>query len=92
MQDLRLGRKANDLAGNQPATMAERELFAFVNSVANLFGSEHRSLLAEIWLDELASMDSMPAPTSCEWRMVSVAAWARLASRFMCLDSRSMPF
>ena len=32
-------------------------------------------------LDELASMDTMPDPDSPLWRIVTVAAWARLAWR-----------
>jgi hypothetical protein len=62
-------------------TMAERELAAFIGAVTDLFGSEHARLSAEDWLDELALMDNFPGPTSRDWRSVTVAASARLASR-----------
>ena len=62
-------------------SLAERELTAFVTSVTNLLGPEQTKFLTDIWLDELASMERMPAPTSVEWRLVTIAASARLASR-----------
>ena len=63
-----------------PISIPERELLGFVSAVSELFGSGQGTFLREIWLDELASMDAMPAPTSSEWRLVTLAAWARLAN------------
>jgi len=60
-------------------------MLSFVDSVVDLFGSEHATFLAEIWLEELATMDRMPEPMSSEWRRVSLFASARLASRLLCL-------
>jgi hypothetical protein len=60
-------------------TMAQRELSAFITAVAELFGPEQARLSAEAWLDELASMDWLPGPTSRDWRAVTIAALVRLA-------------
>jgi hypothetical protein len=61
-------------------TMAERELSAFIRAVTELFGSEQARLSAEDWLDELASMDCLPGSTSRDWRSVTIAVLARLAT------------
>jgi hypothetical protein len=61
-------------------SLAEWELSSFINSVMNLLSSEHCKLLKEIWLDELASMPSMPGPSSPDWGLVSIGATARLTS------------
>jgi hypothetical protein len=61
-------------------TMAERELSAFFNAVAQLFGSEQAELSAEDWLQELIEIDGLPAST-CEWRLITAKASTRLASR-----------
>lgn len=81
MHDLRLRKDGKIGASNPPATMAEREMLSFVDSVVSLFGSEQARFLTEIWLNELATMDRMPEPMSSEWRRVSLFASARLASR-----------
>ena len=47
---------------DRPASTAERELFAFINSVADMFGPDQNKFLEGIWLDALASMDRMPEP------------------------------
>jgi hypothetical protein len=60
---------------------AESEFGAFTSAVTGLFGPEQARLSAEDWLDELASMDCLPAPTSRQWRLVTVAALARVAIR-----------
>lgn len=60
---------------------AERELSAFVNAVTQLFGSDQAKLSAEDWLDESELMDSPPRSESRDWRAITVAASARLASR-----------
>jgi hypothetical protein len=74
-----------------PVTTAERELAAFVSSIRDCLGSEQTRFLTEIWLDELASMDSMPEPTSPDWRLVTVAASARLASRLIDVQNHRAP-
>jgi hypothetical protein len=61
--------------------LAERELSAFIAAVAELFGPEQARLSAEDWLDESELMDSSHRSTSRDWRTVTVAASARLASR-----------
>jgi hypothetical protein len=62
-------------------TMAERELGAYISAVTALFGSEQVELAAEDWLDELVLMEALPALTSCDWRLVTITASARLANR-----------
>jgi len=62
-------------------TMAERELAAFISAVTELFGSEQARLGAEDWLDELVSMETLPGLTSRDWRLITIAASARLANR-----------
>ena len=61
--------------------LAERELTAFILAVTELFGPEEARLSAEDWVDESDLMDSPPRSTSRDWRAVTVAASARLASR-----------
>jgi hypothetical protein len=68
-------------------TLAERELQAFVDSATGLFGPDQTKFLTEIWLDALASMDRMPGPTSPDWRLVTVAASARLARQLIDIPS-----
>jgi hypothetical protein len=60
---------------------AERELCAFIRAVAQLFGPDEAKLSAEDWLNESLLMDSPPLSTSRNWRAVTIAASARLASR-----------
>ena len=62
-------------------TTAEREFVAFTRAVTELFGPEYAGPSAEDWLNEVASMECTPGPTSPEWRLVTVAALARLAIR-----------
>ncbi len=61
--------------------MAEHELASFIAAVAELFGPEQARLSADDWLDESELMDSPPRSTSRDWRAVTIAASARLASR-----------
>lgn len=61
--------------------LAARELSAFIAAVTNLFGAEHAQLSAEDWLDASSSMEIRPGSTSRDWRTVTIAASARLASR-----------
>jgi hypothetical protein len=61
-------------------TMAERELSAFFNAVAQSFGSEQAELSAEDWLRELIEIDGLPASTQ-EWRLITAKGSTRLATR-----------
>lgn len=60
---------------------AERELAAFTRAVTELFGPEEAKLSVEDWLNEVASRDCLPGSTTREWRLVTVAAMARLVIR-----------
>jgi hypothetical protein len=60
--------------------MAERELSAFFNAVAQLLGSEQAEISAEDWLHELIKIDGLPASTR-EWRLITTKVLSRLASR-----------
>jgi len=66
----------------------ERELLNFIDSVAMLIGSGSTHILTELWLDELACMDCIPEPNSRDWRMVSLAPLATLASKLISLQLR----
>ena len=58
----------------EASSVPERELMCFVNAVTGLLGAEQGNALTEIWLDELASMEAMPEPTSIQWRLVTLGA------------------
>jgi hypothetical protein len=61
--------------------VAERELASFIGAVKELFGPEQARLSADDWLDESELVDSPPRSTSRDWRAVTIAASARVASR-----------
>jgi hypothetical protein len=61
--------------------LAERELSAFIAAVTELFGAAQARLSAEDWLDESELVFSPPRFTSRDWRNVTIAASARLASQ-----------
>ncbi len=61
--------------------LAERELASFIGAVKELFGPEQARLSADDWLDEAELVDSPPRSRSRDWRAVTVAASARVASR-----------
>jgi hypothetical protein len=61
--------------------MGEREFSAFITAVKELHGSEQAELSAVDWLDELEFADRQPGSTSRHWRVVTIAASARLANR-----------
>ena len=67
---------------------AEHELFAFIGAVTQLFGPEAANLSAEDWLDESELIDSPPLSTERNWRAVTIAASARLASRLNVTENR----
>ena len=68
-------------------TMAERELGSFISAVTELFGSEQARLATEDWLDELVLMETLPGLTSRDWRLITIAASARLANRVRTSDT-----
>jgi len=70
--------------------LAERELASFIGAVTELFGPEQARLSADDWLEESELMDSPPRSTSRDWRAVTVAASARLASRSVARDRRAL--
>jgi hypothetical protein len=55
----------------------ERELFAFICAVEQLFGPEQARLSMEDWLAELERM-VRPPRSSRDWRAVSIAAATKL--------------
>lgn len=61
--------------------MAERGIGAFISAVTELHGSEQAMLSAEDWIDELLLVDDLCNSARCDWRAITVAASARLASR-----------
>ncbi len=71
----------SDLIYEEQAYLAERELSAFIQSVTELFGPEQARTSAEDWLEEAELMDSPPVLTERNWRSVTIAASARLATR-----------
>jgi hypothetical protein len=71
--------------------LAERELASFIVAVKELFGPEKALLSADDWLDESELMDCPPRSTSRDWRAVTVAASARLASRVTGARDRRTP-
>ena len=71
----------SDLIYDEQMHLAERELSAFIAAVTKLYGPEQARLSAEDWLDESDLMDSAPRSEVRDWRAVTIAASARLASR-----------
>jgi hypothetical protein len=81
----------NSLALNRPpkisnpdcadfVKMAEQELTAFFQAITKLFGSEQAKLSADDWLQELMTVDGMPASIR-EWREFTAKVATRLAVR-----------
>lgn len=62
-------------------SMAERELGAFMSVVTDLYGSEQARVSARDWIEEFESMNALPGLTARAWRLITIAAAARLASR-----------
>lgn len=65
----------------EPLQGACRELAAFVAAVTKLYGAERASLSAEDWLNAARQMEGSPWSSGRNWRAVTIAASARLASR-----------
>ena len=61
--------------------LAERELSSFIAAVTELYGPGEAKVSADEWLDESELMDSPPRSEARDWRAVTIAAAARLASR-----------
>ena len=64
-------------------SVPRQAMLDFIHTAARMLGPRTAEFLEDLWLDELASMDSLPSPTSNEWKLVSIAASARLASRLI---------
>ena len=71
----------SDLIYEEQTRLAERELSSFLAAVTELYGAEQASLSAKDWLDESELVDEPPLSTERNWRAVTIAASARLASR-----------
>ena len=71
----------SDSIYEEQARLAERELSSFIAAVTELYGPEQARLSAQDWLDESELMDSPPRSEVRDWRVVTVAASARLADR-----------
>jgi hypothetical protein len=61
-------------------TMAERELSAFFNAVAQSFGPEQAELSVDDWLRELIEIDALPT-SARGWRLITAKASTRVAGR-----------
>jgi hypothetical protein len=61
--------------------IADRELSSFVANVSRLYGPEQATLAKENWLDESELIDGAPRSEARNWHAVTIAAWARLATR-----------
>jgi len=71
----------SDLVYEQQTHLAERELASFIAAVTESYGPAQARFAAEDWLDESDLMDSPPRSEIRDWRSVTIAASARLASR-----------
>ena len=60
---------------------AEKEMRAFARAVNTLFGSAHVGQSIEDWVEEFESIDWPAGAAIPDWRRVTIAAAARLASR-----------
>ena len=71
----------SDSIYDQQNHLAERELASFIAAVTESYGAAQARFAAEDWLEESDLMDSPPRSEVRDWRSVTVAASARLASR-----------
>jgi hypothetical protein len=71
----------SDLIYEEQTHLAEHELSSFIAAVKASYGSEQAKLSAEDWLQESELMDSPPRSETRNWRAVTIAASARLATR-----------
>jgi hypothetical protein len=70
-----------DLVCERQIHLAERELGSFVAAVTEMYGPEQARLSAEDWLDEADLRNNARRFEIRDWRSVTIAASARLASR-----------
>jgi len=80
----------SDAAYQEQAHLAERELSSFIAAVTEFYGPEQARMSAEDWLDESELMNSPPKSEIRDWRAVTIAASARLASRVTAFSHRSI--
>jgi hypothetical protein len=71
----------SDSIYDEQTHLAERELSSFIAAVTKLYGPEQAKLSAEDWLEESDLIDDPPRSEIRDWRSVTIAASARLASR-----------
>jgi len=71
----------SDIIYEQQTHVAERELASFLAAVTELYGPAQARFAAGDWLEEADLMDSPPRSEVRDWRSVTIAASARLASR-----------
>jgi len=69
--------------GREEVSSPKKEMQDFIRTAVELLGPKSTGYLTELWLDELASMDYLPSPNSRAWKLVSLGASARLASRLI---------
>ena len=60
---------------------AEKELFAFVAAVNELFDAEQARRAADDWMEELERTGWPSEAPAIDWRWVTIAAAARLVGR-----------
>jgi hypothetical protein len=78
---LEYGNMNQDCVLARQMDMAQRELGAFLHVVAELYGPEAAAISVDDWLDELTLSDWVGEPTPSHWRLVTIAAASRLATR-----------
>jgi hypothetical protein len=71
----------SDSVYEEQTHLAESELSSFIAAVEASYGREQAELSAEDWLEESELIDSPPRSERRNWRAVTIAASARLASR-----------
>jgi len=71
----------SELIYEQQTHVAERELASFLAAVTELYGPAQARFAAGDWLEEADLMDSPPRSEVRDWRSVTIAASARIASR-----------
>ncbi len=59
--------------------------------MTELFGPEQVRLAVQDWLDELVLMEALPGLASRDWRLITIAASARLANRVNASSHRVSP-
>jgi hypothetical protein len=78
----------SDSVYEEQSQLAEQELSSFLSAVTKLYGPDQATLSAQDWLDESELIDSPPLSTERNWRAVTIAASARLASRLNVTENR----